>query len=749
MLNKTSRFFLRSTVLVLAVVTLSCTYLVIRERQTLALLVDGGVAAKPTEVYARWLTLQPGSRITAEAVLAELKVLDYVAVPGLPQKPGEFQNGGDRLIVYSRGFRYPDKEFPAQAIQVHFAKEGLRDVSIASGGNVPEWRLEPKRLARWGGEEATSRYPVKLSELPPHVPQAVIAVEDKRFFSHGALDLVGLGRAVFVDLRHGRLRQGGSTISQQLARSIFLDVNRTLRRKVLEAGLAIYLEARYTKPQLLEMYLNQVYWGQEGPDNLLGIEAASRSYFGKPARQLTIAEAALLAGMLRSPNRLSPRMDLKASVARQKVVLGLMRDQERITLPQFSAALGQKIVVPSSAQRSNDAAYFLALLHDELGERYSLPLLVSQGWKIFTTLDPVLQSAAMSAVASLPAKQMEGALVALDPASGAVRAWVGGTSYQSSPFDRAINAHRQPGSAFKPFVVLAALESRSVTTVSMLEDKPLVVTDADRRWAPQNYDRQFRGNVSVWDSLVHSYNIPMVKLAMATGLDRVADTAHRAGIESSLRAVPSLALGTSEVKVVELTSAYGTLASGGLRTIPYDLEAIMALDGTIVELHENKPERVFEPNAVYLVTQMLQAVLREGTGKSSHALGFNAPAAGKTGTSENYQDAWFVGYTPDLVTGVWIGYDIPKSLGRSAAGIALPIWTKFMITAVKHYPAFSFETPKDLVKKTIDLESGLLARSGCPTRREMAFLPGGEPTEYCPIHAGGIVGFFQRWRRKP
>lgn len=750
MLKRASRFLIPGVLSALLIVALACAYLVVREQKTLSILL-GKTGPEGTEVYGRWLTLAPGVRISPKGVLAELHTLDYVQTPEMPKKAGEYFVRGQEMTIYARGYRFPDKEFPAQTIRLAFDPKGLERVAFISGQAVDEWRLEPKRLAKWSSD-ASTRIPVKLSELPPYVPQAVLAIEDKRFYEHGAIDALGVARALVVDMRRGKLRQGASTISQQLARSIFLDVNRTWRRKVLEAGLAFYLEARYSKATLLEMYLNQVYWGQDGSESLLGIESASRAYFGKPARQLTPAEAALLAGMLQSPNRLSPRTGFKLASARSRVVLGLMREQGRLTPEQFRVAMAEHIRVAPSDRRANDAAYFLARLHDELADRYSLPVLLSEGWKIYTTLDPAAQRIAQAQVATLASSKLkfgeeseQGALVALDPRDGAIRAWVGGTGYQTNPFDRAGDAKRQPGSAYKPFVALAALESRRFTTATLLDDKPLTVKIDDKQWSPQNYDRRFRGSVSLWDSLVNSWNVPLVRLATAVGPERVVDAGHRAGIESPLRAVPSLALGTSEVSVLELTQAYAALANGGNKVQPYDVQQIVGADGTVIELHDSTAERVFDPAVVYLVNQMLSAVLTEGTAKAARAMGLTIAAAGKTGTSENYQDAWFVGFTPDLVTGVWVGYDRPRSLGRSAAGIALPIWVGFMQQTLSHLPEpVPARAPEGITEKTVDLDSGLLVRSGCTRRRQVAFLSGTEPTQDCPLHAGGILGFFKR-----
>lgn len=705
------------------------------------------------DIYSRWLNLDPSRPVTRSQILAWLAAVSYVSTPDTPERPGCYQDAGD-LTILARPFQYPDQAFPLQQIRLKFRGDRLQAIEGSNGQALAQWRLEPKVLAQWAAEPRTAQPRVRLEELPPHVPQAILAVEDKRFYQHGAFDMRSLARALWVDLRHAQLRQGASTISQQLARSIFLDVSRTLRRKMMEAILALYLSARYSKPQLLEMYLNQVYWGQDGLETMLGIESASRSYFSKPARQLTVAQSALLAGLLQSPNRLSPRAAPEPALARRDHVLRLMRDQGLIPSDAYARAVAEPLSLAPARRTANDAAYFLALLRDQLADRYSLPLLMGQGWKVFSTLDPTLQPWAAQAVRALrpstrrasqkSPEHPEGALVALAPQTGAVLAWMGGTDFATRPYDRAVLARRQPGSALKPFVMLAALESRQATTATFLEDKPLTVKNQQGTWAPQNYDRQFRGRVSVWAALVHSLNIPTVRLAMQVGLPLVVDTAHRAGIQSPLKPVPSLALGTSEVSVLELTRAYSTLANEGIHAAPYMIETIMDGQGKVVETHQPEITSAFASGPVYLVTRMLQAVLREGTARQAGVMGFHWEVAGKTGTSENYQDAWFLGYSPDLACGVWVGYDRPRTLGRAAASIALPVWTRFMDKALAIEGVREFAIPKDLVWKTIDTDSGLLVRVGCIHRRKTAFLPGTEPARPCDLHRGGLLGLFKR-----
>ena len=723
---------------------ISCGILIYRGHEKIEALLHPSSLMPPTDVYSRWLDLKtPG--LTRDYILAWLQALGYKNTgAAAPAAVEQFSVSDSDLTVYLPPFSYPDKDFPLQLLKLQF-RRGILEPT--------DWRLPPKRLAQWARQSDATRPKIRLAELPPYVPGAIIAMEDKRFYHHGAIDPMGIARALWVDLRSGGLRQGASTLSQQLARSLFLDVHRTFKRKVLEAGLAFYLEARYDKPQLLEMYLNQVYWGQDGATALLGIESASESFFGKSARELTPAQSALLAGVLQSPNRFSPRASAKISQERRDRVLSLMHEQGIISKPVYRKALAEKIELAPTAGSGSDAAYFLSTLKDQLEGRYDMSALMSGGWRIFTTLDPVLESYAMQSVRTLrgnkagPANHPEGALVALDARTGAILSWVGGTDFRTSSFDRAIYAVRQPGSAFKPFVALSALQNHSATLATPLDNSPITLHEGTWYWRPQNYTRTSGGKVSMADALVHSLNIPMVRLAMMVGIPRVIETAQQAGITSPLRSVPSLALGTSEVSVVELTGAYTTLANEGRRSTPYMVDSILSDQKVRVEMHSPDTQAVFQPDAVFLVTRTLQEVLTRGTGAQARAMGFKWAAAGKTGTSENYQDAWFVGYTPEIVCSVWVGYDKPRSLGHSAAGIALPVWTRFMNHALALMPPTEFKEPPGLTWKTVDPDSGLLVKSGCPKRERVPFLAGTEPTAACPLHQGGLFGFFKRWAK--
>jgi len=688
----------------------------------------------PVPVYGRWLDLQPGVPLAMSDLEEWLKRLGYQRVMVEPEKPEQYRLDGRRVDVYLRGFRYPDADYPAKRLTFE-----IRDGLLAP--MAEPWRIEPIQLVSWGAEDEERRPRIRLTDLPSYVPDAILAVEDKRFYQHHGIDVIGLMRAIAHDLYHMELRQGGSSLTQQLARSVFLDTRRTLRRKVLEAALTIYLEFRFTKPQLLEMYLNQVYWGQDGAESVFGIESASRRYFGKTARELSVSESALLAGMLQSPNRFNPRGASKATIERRNRVLRLMREQKRITPLVEQKAKRERIQTIPSAKEGFENGYFLNWVRTQLEERYTAEALTNEGWRIFTTIDPVWQRLALRA---LKPSAGQAAMTAIDPATGAIRIWLGGTDFRLAPFDRVIYANRQPGSAFKPFVVLAALEKKSATLGTVLEDQPLTLPGQDGPWSPRNYDRKTRGPVTVRQSLVQSLNIPIVKLAQQTGMSAVLDVARRAGIRSLLRDDLATALGASETTLLELTQAYATLAAGGVEAAPYGIVAIQPREGASFEQHTPTPGRVFDAQPVYLLTRALMDVFDHGTAVSARARGMTWPAAGKTGTSENNVDAWFIGYSPDLAIGVWVGHDQPQSLGKSAAAMALPLWTTLANSLWKERRAWEWPQPEGIDSKTIDPISGQLARSGCPNAYKEEFWEGTEPTESCALHAGGITGWFSR-----
>ena len=526
------------------------------------------------------------------------------------------------------------------------------------------------------GEMAGKELP--LSALPKYLPQAFVAIEDRRFYYHFGLDPIGITRAIFVNIMRGRLREGGSTLTQQLAKNLFLTQERTLERKLQELVLAVWLELKFTKDQILELYLNRVYFGA----GAYGVEAAAQRYFGKSARAVTLSEAAMLAGLVRSPSRLAPTRNPELAQRRALLVLTAMADAGFITeeMRKIAQTRPPRIATNRGPGSSGYVADFVMdALNDYVGQ-FDVDVTVQ------TTIDPVLQTAAERTLADELAKNgqkfgvSQGAIVAMDT-NGAVRALVGGVDYNESQFNRAVSAKRQPGSAFKPFVYLTALE-RGMTPDTVRDDAPVQV----RGWRPENFSHQYYGPVSLQTALALSLNTVAVRLALEVGPAAVAKTAQRLGIVSELQPNASLALGTSEVSVLELVGAYVPFANGGIGVIPHVILQVRDARGKILYARSQPGHgRVITPPHVGQMNQMLQETLITGTAKRASIP--NWPAGGKTGTSQDFRDAWFVGYTGALVTGVWLGND-DSSPTRKASGSNLPvdIWNRFMRTAHENLP---------------------------------------------------------------
>jgi len=514
---------------------------------------------------------------------------------------------------------------------------------------------------------------LSLREMPPYLPKAFIAIEDRRFYSHYGVDPVGLVRAAFANVMHRGVSQGGSTITQQLAKNLFLTQERTLTRKLQEVVLALWLEHKLGKAQILELYLNRVYFGA----GAYGVEAAAQRYFGKSARHVTLSEAALLAGLVKSPSRLSPTKNFNAAERRAQVVLAAMADAKLVNERAAKVAMAQppRILKPSAGGSINYVAdWVMDAVNDLIGH-------VDQDLVVATTIDPALQAAAEKALVDELTQKgdkfdvEQGALVAMTP-DGAVRALVGGKNYGESQFNRAVSARRQPGSSFKPFVYLTALE-RGLTPDTLREDKPIEL----KRWRPDNYGHEYYGPVTLTQALALSLNSVSVRLTLECGPAEVAKTAYRLGISSPLEANPSIALGTSEVSMLELVSAYAPFANGGMAAVPRVVAHIRSADGkTLYTSADASPGRVIDARYVAMMNTMMHATLTIGTARRADLPGWMA--AGKTGTSQDYRDAWFIGYTGHLVTGVWFGND-DASPTKKATGGSLPVevWSRFMKAA--------------------------------------------------------------------
>jgi penicillin-binding protein 1A len=611
-----------------------------------------------------------------------------------------------------------------------------------------------------------NRVIIPLEEVPKDLVGAFLATEDRRFRAHWGVSLLDNVRALWVDIRKGKSAQGGSTITQQLARNLFLSHEKRLTRKIREALLAIEIEKRYTKDEILGMYLNQIYFGH----GAYGVESAARLYFDKSARDLTLPECAILSGIPKNPGGYSPIRHPAASMDRARVILDLMVGAGSITREDAERAKKELRPSPDRRGRVREAPYFIEYVRQELLTRFPPEVLYGGGLRIETSLELELQRAAEkileehlsdlersrrykhrlsdeseeieSEAAAASRKEtpyIQGALLAIDPRTGEIRAMIGGRDFGDSHFNRAVQARRQPGSAFKVFVYTAAID-RGMTPADICLDAPLVIPIAGNDdYVPQNIDGEFRGPMTVRDALKKSINIPAIRTLLTLTPEVVVDYARRLGVKGDLRAVPSLALGSSEVTLLELTTAFAVFPNQGIRTEPYAILRVLDREGHVLE--ENRPRRheALSPQTAYIMTSLLESVVNEGTAARVRAKGFRGAAAGKTGTTNDYTDNWFIGFTPGLVCGVWVAFDKKETIGEDQTGsrTALPIWIDFM-TAAGRTEDPPFERPEGLVDREICAESGALAKTGCPETRWEIFRAGHEPAAHCGSHGGRL-----------
>ena len=575
------------------------------------------------------------------------------------------------------------------------------------------------------------RYWVTIDRIPVFLQKAVVAVEDARFYEHGGIDVRGIARALVKDVVKRRFAEGGSTITQQLIKNRYLSSEKTIERKYEEAKMALEYEQKYTKKQILEMYFNEIYYG----NGAWGVAQAARLYFDKSPEELNEAECALLAGVQKNPARYNPLGKSAQVTGRRDAVLTRMVTLEMITPAQREKLRNQRVTFTQPSQ----APHYIAHIRSKLIERYGMGVLEQGGLEVTTAMDLALQKSAELALEEGVKKLspgLQGALVSLDPVTGDVLAAVGGVDGVRNSYNRAFFAKRQPGSAIKPLIYAAALE-KGFTAASLWDDSPVSYpSGANETWKPQNYGKEVYGELSLSQALAYSNNVIAVKLLDAVGIPSFVDFAGKMGLSIRAENGLSLALGTDEVTLSELLLAYAPLANGGVRP-----EA-----RTIIKIYDRKRNvwidippatlPVLSPAVAFVATQMLKGVMTYGTAKSLKKFSLAYPSAGKTGTTDDYRDAWFVGYTPQIITGVWVGYDKPRPGGKGFTGgaVAAPIWEKFMRKAVTTRPAADFPRPDSVVSVGIDPETGYLATPDCPKKRDEYYLPGTEPTEYCPRH---------------
>jgi len=710
----------------------------------------------PSRIYSDIFALRAGDDATPEKLVGKLERLLYQRDNASPTRAGHFRRERNAVEISTRDFRYPGSFFRGFPVRVVFSGARVAAIRDSAGEPVPALVLEPELLGSVFGEELTDRTPVRLSELPQVLKDAILVTEDRDFYRHAGISIKRSLGAVVSNLKGGAV-QGGSTLTQQLVKNLYLSPERTIRRKVIEAILALILDARYSKDEIFEAYLNEVYLGRAGAVAITGVGEAARHFFGKEPPDLDLAESATIAGMIKAPNIYSPIRNPVRSKQRRDLVLRLMREEKKIENAALRKALQEPLAPSGGLAPRTYAPHFVDFVKAELAERYGGKL-KTEGLQIFTTLDVDLQQAGQRAVTdglaaleknnrwlaaqARKAAPLQGALIMLEPESGAVKVLVGGRDYRISQFNRVTQARRQPGSLFKPFVYLAAFARRDavppITLATILEDSPITVVwdkgAAEQQWTPRDYEENYRGPVSARQALELSINVPTVRVALDAGLPTVLAAARAAGLGSQLRPYPSIALGAFEISPMEIASAYAVFANSGVRIEPNAIVGVTASDGAVLDRKETPLQPALPADAVFLVDSLMRGAVDRGTAAGARAGGVRGVLAGKTGTTNDYRDAWFVGFSPRFLAVVWVGFDDNRTVRLSGAQGAVPIFAEFTRSVPPQFFAENFPVPSDIVTAEIDPESGFLATPLCPTRATEVFISGTAPQIECPVH---------------
>ncbi|MEO8383035.1 MAG: PBP1A family penicillin-binding protein [Acidobacteriota bacterium] len=708
----------------------------------------------PSRVYSDHTPIVAGIRYPRALLEPKLNHVGYHEVTARVENPGEYRYIGDDLEIFLNNFEYPDMEFHAMPVLVDMNGSTVRSIKrLTDGITLRGVRIEPELITSIYDNQMEDRVPVSLAAVPKVLTDAIIATEDRSFESHNGVSIRGILRALKTDIQTKSFSAGGSTLTQQLVKNLFLNPERTLSRKAQEALMAVLVELRYEKAEILEAYLNEIYLGQNGSVQIVGVEQASQVYFGKKVTYLTLPEAATLAGMIRSPNVLSPLKNPARAKPQRDVVLRSMLVEQKITERQYQEAIATPLSVTRFPKVSRSAPFFVDLVLKQLRETYPETQLKTEGLRIFTTLDTIMQRSAEEAldngIANLGKKfkairnsatPLEGVVLTIQPGTGYVKALVGGRNYSKTQFNRAIQARRQPGSLFKPFVYITAMDpargEQAFTASTILDDSPITVRAGSADWKPQNYDNRFHGRVTVREALAHSYNIPAVRAAIDAGVPNVIRTAANIGVESKLQPYPSVSLGSFEVTPLEIAYAYSVFANLGVKSEPVSILAVVTRDGEVKESRNVKMNRVAPASVTYVMNDVLKDVFNYGTAGQARALGFKHPYAGKTGTTSNYRDAWFIGYSPRILTLIWIGFDDGHSSRLAGGDACVPIWTRHMNRIDGQIADVDWKRPEDVNERVIDPQSGMLATSYCPQTRTEIYVAGTEPHGVCPLHAG-------------
>jgi len=731
----------------------------------------GPVFGNSARIYAIPHAVQVGEKIEPKEIAAELRHAGYT-----DQGEGKSPMGSYRLIEGGIEIKPGTDSYHSQEPASIRVRGGKVEKIVSQGAELAAYELEPQMITSlFDAEQRSKRQLVKYDEIPPLLVNAVLAIEDRRFFQHGGVNFIRLAEATWIDVTHQRHEQGGSTITMQLSRAFFLTPEKTVKRKLSEMMIALEMEQKFSKQQIFEFYANRVDLGQRGSFTISGFAQAAQAYFNKDLKDLTPAEAALIAGIIQAPSYLSPYRHPERALERRNLVLDSMVDTHAITQAEAEKAKATPLKLAPPNVEASDAPYFVDLLRETLISKLDERQMNDQGYRIYTTLDPDLQRAAAAAVQTgmklvddqvtklrtkrtkvgknkyetkvLPGPQAQVALVAIDPHTGEVLALVGGRNYGMSQLNHAV-AKRPTGSIFKPFVYAAAMNTALdganpvFTPATMVTDAPSTFAYGDQIYEPRNYKEEYHGDVTARYALAMSLNNATVKLAEEVGYEKVADLAKAAGIVS-VKATPAMALGAYDATPLDIAAAYTVFANSGERISTTVVNSVRNANGDVVMDFKPDKRQVLDARVAYLMTTMMEGVMNNGTAYVVRQRGFTSPGAGKTGSSH---DGWFAGYTSNLLCIVWVGYDDYSDLRLSGAQTAAPIWAEFMkkaVTLPQYQDAKPFSQPPGVVDVQLDKTTNLLATPSCPEDYSVAFIAGTEPSETCD-QGTGMRGFFSR-----
>ncbi|HEY6141670.1 MAG TPA: PBP1A family penicillin-binding protein [Thermoanaerobaculia bacterium] len=709
----------------------------------------------PTRVYADYLPLQAGMPLDPDDLLEKLDRLGYRSSQSLTQA-GDYVAARGSIDIFTRAFAHPTGKYPSQHVHLTFGREGIESVSA---GNAA---LEPELLTSILSEQLENRRPVTLNQVPQSLQDAIVVTEDSRFWHHPGVDPIGIFRAFFRNVRAGGVSEGGSTLTQQLVKNYYLTPERSMRRKVTEAFMAVILDAKYSKQEIMEAYLNDIYLGRNRSISIVGVGEAARFYFGKPVSEINVAESAMLAGMIKSPNNYSPFNRPDLSMQRRSIVLGLMLKAKKIDEAAYRKAMQTPLPRKPFRQRSglSSMPYYVDRVLQEMSRDYGIKDVKGRGLQIYTAIDLNAQDTAARTLdngltalergsrrlrrASSP---LQGVIINVDVQTGEIRALVGGRNYDINQFDRALNAKRQIGSLIKPFVYLTAFEpslsGKTITPATLVSDSRFVLKrrfSAD--WSPRNYEDVYHGTVTVREALEESMNSASVRIGLATGIPNVIRTMKTLGIVSDIDDNPAMLLGAVDISPMEMADAYTTIARIGSRVPLRTIRFVTDDRGRVVAGGEEvKAVQVYPARDAFVLVNVMKGVVDRGTAAGVRSLGFDNVAAGKTGTTNDKRDAWFIGFTPKTLTLTWLGFDDNTPVGLSGGQGAAPMWARYMEAIAGNARDADWAPPPGIAMAETDETSGGLATPYCPKNTIVrdAFKEGTQPTIPCPLHSPAAV----------